>query len=540
MLGQMMDMPLTISALLVHADRNHGDSEIVSRTVEGPIHRYTYREAHRRSRQLANALGKFGLAHGDRVATLAWNGFRHLELYYAVSGSGQVIHTINPRLHADQLAWIANHAEDQCIFFDISFASLIEQIAPHCPTVKRWIAMTDRAHMPSINIEGLLCYEELVEAESDAFEWPLFDEKSAACLCYTSGTTGNPKGVLYSHRSTILHAMAAAQPDALNISSRDVILPVVPMFHVSAWTIPYIAAMVGSKLVMPGSALDGASLCELFEAEKVTYSSGVPTVWVSVLQHLRSTGKKPTTLNRMMVGGSAVPPSMMREFFEEYGIVMLHGWGMTETSPLGCLGSLKGKHDQLSVDEQFSIRVKQGRNPFGIDMKIVDSNGNDLPRDGKASGDLFVRGHWVMDGYFKLDTSPLMDGWFPTGDVATIDPDGYMHITDRTKDVIKSGGEWISSIDLENVAMAHPAVQMAAVIGVAHPKWDERPLLVVVKNPGHEISAKDLIAFYEGKIAKWWTPYDVRFVEELPLGATGKVQKNKLREIFSDFKFASA
>lgn len=540
MQGLMMNMPLQISALLKHADLNHGDTQIVTRTVEGPIHRYSYRDAHRQSRKLANALGKLGVAQSDRVATLAWNTHRHFEIYYAVSGCGAVVHTINPRLHPEQVAWIANHAEDTIFCFDISFAPIVEKIAGQCPSVKAWIAMTDRAHMPDIKVDNLLCYDELVEAESDDYQWPQFDENLAACLCYTSGTTGDPKGVLYSHRSTVLHALVGCQPDALNLSSSDVVLPVVPMFHVSAWTMPYIAAMVGAKLVFPGPALDGPSVCELFEAEKVTFSAGVPTVWLAVLQHLQQSGQKLSSVKRMMVGGSAVPPALMRTFQDDFGVTMIHGWGMTEMSPLGTLGVLKGKHESLSDEEKFNIRLKQGRTPFGVEMKTVDPDGKDLPRDGETSGDLLVRGPWIIQNYFKKQDSPLIDGWFPTGDVANIDPDGFMQITDRSKDVIKSGGEWISSIDLENLAMAHPAIAMAAVIGIYHPKWDERPLLVAVKKPGQEVTAEELIKFYDGKIAKWWTPDDVQFVEGLPLGATGKVQKNKLREQFKEYKLPSA
>lgn len=540
MLGQMMDMPLMISSLLVHADRYHGDTEIVTRTVEGPIHRYTYRDAHKRARKAANMLGQFGIEHGDRVATLAWNSHRHFELYYAVSGSGGVIHTVNPRLHPEQVAWIANHAGDKVMFFDTTFAPVIEKIAGDCPNVKAWVALTDRANMPAIKVDNLFCYEELIEAASDEFDWPEFDEKSAACLCYTSGTTGNPKGVLYSHRSTILHAWAAQSPDGMSISSADVILPIVPMFHVSAWTTPYIATMVGAKLVFPGPGLDGPSVYELFEAEKVTFSAGVPTVWLAVLQHLQKGNLKLSTVRRMMVGGSAVPPSLVKTFQDDYNVQMLHAWGMTEMSPLGTVANLKGKHQNLSKEEKFQLRLKQGRPPYGVDMKIVAPDGKALAHDGKVSGDLLVRGPWVIDKYFKLDESPLVDGWFPTGDVGTIDPDGYLQITDRSKDVIKSGGEWISSIDLENLAMSHPAVAMAAVIGIAHPKWDERPLLVVVKKPGQEVSAQELIKFYDGKIAKFWMPDDVQFIDALPLGATGKVQKNKLREHFAGYKLPTA
>ncbi|MGQ0622549.1 MAG: 3-(methylthio)propionyl-CoA ligase [Panacagrimonas sp.] len=536
MLGQMMDIPLMISSLLVHADRYHSDTEIVSRTVEGPIHRYTYSAAHARAKKLAHALRRLGIGQGDRVATLAWNGYRHFEAYYAISGIGAVVHTINPRLHPEQVAWIAQHAEDRLMLFDLTFAPIVEKIAALCPGVRGWIALCDRAHMPALKIANLLCYEDLLETESTQFDWPQFDERSAACLCYTSGTTGDPKGVLYSHRSTLLHAYAAALPDGLNISGREVILPVVPMFHVSAWTLPYVAAMAGAKIVFPGAALDGPSVCELFESEGVTFSAGVPTVWLAVHQHWQATGKKPSTLKRMLVGGSAVPPALMKAFQTEYGITMVHGWGMTEMSPLGTVGNLKAKHEALPEAEQFAVRIKQGRPPYGVDMKIVDPDGVELPRDGKVSGDLLVRGQWIVASYFKLDKSPLVDGWFPTGDVGNLDPDGYLQITDRSKDVIKSGGEWISSIDLENLAMSHPAVAMAAVIGVAHPKWDERPMLVVVKKPGAEVTSAELIRFYDGKIAKWWTPDDVQFVDGLPLGATGKVQKNKLREQFKDYR----
>jgi acyl-CoA synthetase (AMP-forming)/AMP-acid ligase II len=551
MLGQMMDIPLLISSLIVHAERYHGDTEIVSRTVEGAsadnggnvvkgIHRYTYADAHQRAKKVANVLSARGVVLGDRVATLAWNGYRHFELYYGISGIGAVMHTINPRLHPEQVAWIANHAEDKVLFFDLTFAPVVEKIAALCPKVTAWVAMTDRKHMPALKIDNLLCYEDLLAEASDEFCWPDFDERSAACLCYTSGTTGNPKGVLYSHRSTLLHAMASIQPDVFGLSGRETVLPVVPMFHVNAWGIAYTAPMVGAKLVFPGPGLDGPNLCELFEQEQVTFSAGVPTVWLGVLQYLQQNKKKLSTVKKMVCGGSAVPPALIKAFEQDYGIKIHQAWGMTEMSPLGTYSSLKKKHDGLSKDEQFAIEVKQGRGIYGVDLKIVDGEGKELPRDGKTSGDLLVRGSWIIDCYYRIEKSPLVDGWFPTGDVGTLDPDGYLQITDRSKDVIKSGGEWISSIDLENLAMAHPAVAMAAVIGVLHPKWDERPLLVVVKKPGMEVTAAELIKFYDGKIAKWWTPDDVQFIDALPLGATGKVQKNKLREHFKDYKLPGA
>ena len=536
--GLMMEMPLLISELIRFADRHHGDTEIVSKRVEGDIHRYTYREAHRRSRQLAKALARLGMRTHDRVATLAWNGHRHFEIYYAVAGSGGVIHTINPRLFPEQIAYIANHAEDRILCFDLTFMPLVEKLAAQLNTVKHFVLMTDRAHMPAKTaIPGLLCYEDLLAAEDDAFEWPEFDERTAACLCYTSGTTGNPKGVLYAHRSTILHAYGGALPDVLNLSARDVVLPVVPMFHVNAWGLPYSCAATGTKMVFPGPHLDGKSLHELFETERVTMSAGVPTVWLGLLQYMAASKLKFSTLRRVVIGGSACPPAMMRSFRDDFGVEVLHAWGMTEMSPLGCVSTLKQKHQGLDKDTQFAVLMKQGRAPFGVDWRIVDENGKELPNDGKAFGDLQVRGPWITTGYFKGEGGdPLREGWFPTGDVATIDPDGYMQITDRSKDVIKSGGEWISSIDLENIAVAHPAIAEAAVIGIQHPKWDERPIVVAVKKPGSEVTKDELLKFYEGKIAKWWMPDDVVFVAELPHTATGKLSKLTLRQKFTDYK----
>jgi len=539
LMGQMMSAPLLISSIIKHAARYYGGTEIVSRRVEGDLHRYTYRDCELRARKLAQALGRLGVREGERIGTLAWNGYRHMEIYYAVSGSGAVCHTINPRLFPEQIAYIVNHAEDQYVFFDLTFLPLVEGVASHCPGVKGWIAMTDRAHMPAESKVPLLCFEELVDAEDGDYEWPEFDENLASSLCYTSGTTGNPKGALYSHRSTVLHSYGSALPDAMGCSARDVILPVVPMFHVNAWGLPYSAPLVGAKLVMPGPKLDGASLYELFETEKVTFSAGVPTVWLGLLQYVQSNNLKFSTFRRTVIGGSAAPPAMIRAL-EALDVEVIHGWGMTEMSPLGTACKLLNRHFDLPDDERHKVLEKQGRVLFGVEMKIVDGEGKELPWDASTYGDLLVRGPWVIDRYFRNDVSPLVDGWFPTGDVATICPEGFLQITDRSKDVIKSGGEWISSIDVENVAAAHPAVHMAACIAAHHPKWDERPLLVVVKKPGAEVSREELLKFFEGKVAKWWVPDDVTFVTEIPLTATGKMQKLKLREQFKDYRLPTA
>jgi acyl-CoA synthetase (AMP-forming)/AMP-acid ligase II len=540
--GQMMDQPLLISGILAFAARHYPATEIVSRTVEGHVHRYTYRDCERRARQMAHVLAGLGVTMGERIATLAWNGYRHLELYYAVSGSGFVLHTINPRLHPEQVAYIVNHAEDQYLFFDLTFLPLVEAVAAHCPQVKGFVLMSDRAHMPQDTaIPNLLCYEDLLAASSADFAWPDFDEYAAASLCYTSGTTGNPKGALYSHRSTVLHAYAAAMPNALNVSARDTVLPVVPMFHVNAWGLPYAVLLAGAKMVFPGPALDGKSLYELFESEGITLSAGVPTVWLGLVNYVLQNDLQFSTFRRTVIGGSACPPAMMDTLIDRLNVDVVHAWGMTEMSPLGTAGVLQAHHLALPKQQQRAVLQKQGHAIFGVDMKIVDDEGVEIAWDGATYGHLLVKGPWIIDSYFSGEGGDvLVDGWFPTGDVATIDVDGYMQITDRSKDVIKSGGEWIGTIDLENIAMAHPAVLQAACIGVAHPKWDERPLLLVVTRPGLAVTAAELLAFFEGKVAKFWLPDDVAFLDALPMGGTGKIQKNKLREQFRHHRLPTA
>jgi fatty-acyl-CoA synthase len=539
MLGQMMQFPLLISSILDYAEKHYSDTEIISRRTEGDVHRYSYQECAKRSKQLAQSLENLGLKPSSRIGTLAWNGYRHLEIYYGVSGSGMICHTINPRLFADQIVYIINHANDEAIFFDTTFLSLVEGLAPQCPNVKHWICLIDEDQMPVSDKVSLLNYERLIKAESGQYIWPIFDENAASSLCYTSGTTGNPKGALYSHRTTLLHSYASALPNALNLSALDSIMPVVPMFHVNAWGIPYAALIVGARLVFPGAKLDGQSLYELFETEKVTMSAGVPTIWAGLINYVQTNNLKFSTFKSTVIGGSACPPAMMKTL-QNMNIEVIHAWGMTEMSPLGTVARLNVKDLSKTKEQQQEVLQKQGRVLFGVDMKIVDSQGNSLPHDGVAFGDLHVKGAWIIDKYFKAEESALIDGWFPTGDVSNIDSEGNMQITDRSKDVIKSGGEWISSIDIENVVAGHPEVGMAACIAAFHPKWDERPLLVIERKPNSQLSQDqlkiDILEFLQGKVSKMWMPDDVVFVDKIPLTATGKMQKLKLRELFKDYK----
>lgn len=527
--GLMMDRPLLISGILEHADAQFGDTRIVSRETHGPLFRYSYAECAARARRLANALAGLGLGGGDAVASLAWNNHRHLEAYYAISGSGMVIHTCNPRLHAEQLIYVINHAEDRALLFDACFASLIERIAPHCPAIEAWVCLSGREHMPALELKGLHCYEELLARHAARFEWPEFDERTGAALCYTSGTTGNPKGSMFSHRSVVLNAMMICAPGLLSISPRETILPIVPMFHVNGWCIPYAALMAGAKLVLPGPRLDGAALHELFESEAVTVSAGVPTVWHGVMQYLEQHELRLSTLERIVAGGSAMPLSLIAKYAEDYGIDVRQGWGMTETVAVATLSSLNAAQMRLPPAQRHRIIAKQGKSAFGVEIKVVDEQGATLPRDGKSQGELLVRGQWIISRYYKSDSSPLVGGWFPTGDIATIDAQGVMQIRDRAKDLIKTGGEWISSIDLENTAVAHPAVAAAAVIGVRHPKWQERPLLFVVRRPGHTLEREEILDYLSKQVARLCVPDDVIFLESLPVGGTGKVQKAVLR-----------
>lgn len=533
MRGLMMDAPLLISGVLEHAAKYHAQAEIVSRAEEGHIHRYTYADMAHRSRKLANALKALGVQPGERIGTLAWNGYRHLELYFAVPGSGLVCHTINPRLFPDQIRFIIDNAKDSYVFVDLSFVALIEGVAAQLPKVKGFVIMTDRAHMPETTLPRVLCYEDLIDGQSDAFDWPRLDENAASGMCYTSGTTGDPKGVLYSHRSTLLHALTCNQPDIFGLSAGDTVMPVVPMFHVNSWCIPYGAAMAGAKLVLPGAKMDGASLLELIEGEDVTFTAGVPTVWLALLNHVQGKRDRLGVLNRVLIGGAACPQAIF-DGFAAHGVRVVHAWGMTETSPVGAASVLTPQHDRLSADEQMRLRLKQGRAPFGVEMRIVDADGTPLPWDGESRGVLEVRGPWICDGYFNSDDRSAFspDAWFATGDVSTITPDGFMEIVDRAKDVIKSGGEWISSIALENAAISHPAVREAAAIARPDPRWGERPRLVVALKDGAELAPADLRAFFESRIAKWCIPDDILIVDDLPHTATGKLLKMELRRLY--------
>ncbi len=535
MLGNMQDGQLLISGLIEHAEIYHTDTEIVSRTVEGPIHRYTLKDAANRSRKLANALGKLGLQQGDVVGTLAWNTFRHFELYFGVSGIGCVVNTVNPRLFPEQLTYIINHAANKYLFVDLTFVPLVESISDSLEGIKGIIVLTDKENMPETELKNVICYEELIADEPTKYDWPVFDENTASSLCYTSGTTGNPKGVLYSHRSTLLHTWIVSSGNVGKVSSSSVILPVVPMFHVNAWGIPYASAMFGAKLVLPGPMMDGASIFELIDQEKPDLLMGVPTVWLGLLQYLHETNQTLDSVTTALVGGSAAPRAMIQEFEEKHDVFLMHGWGMTEMSPLGTATSRTAEMDNMDIESRYDLQEKQGKAFFGVEMTIADDEGNELPKDGIAFGRLLVKGPTIVERYFKSNESSLDEnGWFDTGDVAKIHPEGSMEIVDRSKDVIKSGGEWISSIDLENAAVGHPEVAEACVIGVLHKKWDERPLLLIVKVDGKDPSREEILTFLEDKVAKWWMPDDVIFVSELPHTATGKLLKTDLRDEYKE------
>lgn len=546
--GLMMNSPLTITAIMRHADRIHGHQEVVSVTADNPNHRYTYKDAFRRVRQLGNALDKLGLSSGDRIATLAWNDYRHLELYYGISCSGLVCHTINPRLFPEQIDYIINHAEDQWVFIDVMFVPLLEQLQDKLPLVKGFVVLTDEAHMPNTTLRNVHCYENFVGNESHQFEWPDLAESTASSMCYTSGTTGNPKGVVYSHRSTVLHSIMAAMPDIMNLSGKEIVMPIVPMFHVNAWGIVYSCPMLGAKLVLPGPKMgDGESLTQLINSENINFALGVPTVWLALVNYLKQSGETVSPLKRVVVGGAACPLSLMKAM-ESYGVWMISAWGMTEMSPCGAFNtfpdnmpSVGANAKELPSQELLDAnRLRAGRIIFGVDMKIVDQNNNELPWDGKASGLIKVRGPWVADGYYRLNEQDVIDsdGWLDTGDMGSIDEFGFLEITDRVKDVIKSGGEWISSIDVENAAMAHSDVAEAAVIGVYHPKWTERPLLIVIATEGVVPDKQAILASLEGKIAKWWMPEDCVFVDSIPHTATGKISKKDLRQQFKDYRYS--
>jgi fatty-acyl-CoA synthase len=538
MLGLMQDWPLLLHRIIDHAAKYHGERKVITRSVEGPIHETNYAEIRARALKVAQRLDKDGIKAGDRVATLAWNTWRHLETWYGILGIGAIYHTVNPRLFPDQIAWIVNHAEDRVMITDLTFVPLLEKIADKLPTIERYIVLTDGAHMPQTTLKDAVAYEDWIGKEDGDFAWRSFDENTAAGMCYTSGTTGHPKGVVYSHRSNVLHAFMAALPDSKNLSSRDVCLPVVPMFHANGWSLAFSAPMTGCTLVLPGAKMDGASIYQLLTDYKVTFTAAVPTVWLMLLQDLEKTGGKLPDLKRVVIGGSACPRAMAKTFQDVYGVEVVHAWGMTEMSPLGSLCTMKPEYAGLTGEARLDVQQKAGHPPFGVEMKITDDNGKELPWDGKTFGRLKVRGPAVARAYYKGEGGEVFekDGWFDTGDVATIDKYGYMQITDRAKDVIKSGGEWISSIDLENLAVGHPKVAEAAVIGIAHPKWDERPLLVVVLKKGENATKEDILGFMQGKIAKWWLPDDVVFVDEIPHTATGKIQKITLRQQFKDYR----
>lgn len=539
MLGQMMQMPLLISSLLEHAERYHGATEIISVNTRGGRTRTNWTSVGKRARQLASRLEQMGIQVGECCATLAWNNHRHLEIYFGVSGSGRICHTINPRLFPAQLNYIINHAQDQVLFFDKTFLSTILSLRTQLPTIKAYVLLDAPDAEVQAQMPDVLFYEDLLATGDSAYQWPSFDENQASSLCYTSGTTGDPKGVLYSHRSTVLHSLSASLPDSLNLSACDRVMPVVPMFHVNAWGVPYAAAMVGASLVMPGPNLDGLSLLALIDEEQVSIALGVPTIWQGLLTAIERTGSQVPSLKRTVVGGAACPPSMMGKF-REYGVDTIHAWGMTELSPIGTVNALLYKHASQTPDQQQQVRLSQGRPLFGIELRVVDDEAQALEHDGQTQGNLQCRGHWVVDTYFHATHNALDEGWFSTGDVATLDADGYMNIRDRSKDIIKSGGEWISTVELENIAIAHPELIGAAAIAAKHDKWDERPLLIAVRREGCEVSAAEILAFFDGKIAKWQIPDDVIFVETLPLNGTGKLMKNKLREQYGEYLLQKA
>ena len=545
MLGLMQDRPLLISSLIEHAATFHPRTEIITRLPDGSFDRTDWRGIHGQTKRVAQGLKELGIQLGDRVGTLAWNTRRHLELYFGVSGSGAVLHTINPRLFPEQLTYIINHAEDRVLFFDASLAPLVVQLAPELKSVEAYVVMCSRQDMPEMDLPNLLCYDELVSGQGGDYDWPVFDERSASSLCYTSGTTGNPKGVLYAHRSTVIHSLMALAPDCFNFSASQSVMLIVPMFHANAWGSPYAAAMAGCKLVLPGPHLDGKSVYETMRDGQVTFSQGVPTVWLMLFQYLdQNPHLDPKELSLRLVGsgGAALPRSILERFDRQFGVQVQQGWGMTETSPVGVINTLLPKHQAASEEERIAVRLKQGRGVWGAELKIVDDEGKRQPWDGVSRGNLLVRGPWIASGYFKGEGGQVLDdeGFFTTGDVATIDPDGYLQLVDRAKDVIKSGGEWISSIDLENTTMSHPAVAEAAIIGVSHPKWQERPLLLIVKRAGHDVTKQEVLDFLDCRVAKWWMPDDVVFVDALPHTATGKVLKHQLRQQFKDYRLPTA